>query len=455
MRKYNVSINGKKVKCERARVSAIPFNQVWCGYQRSKRQTELSYFVNYCGELPAVVKVKVIEVEPPKYSLAGKPYSIKPQSKNIKVCKANDEYVFALTENGSYTFDNDTHENLTVFVSSEIEQGNATYTYTKGIYYVGKLNLNSNESVFIGKDAVVYGCIYADNAHDIRIYGNGILDDRQEQRASIECYNDDTIGTLKLYNCTNVKIEGIILRDSAIWVVNLFACNRVIIDNIKIIGHYKYNTDGIDIVNSSNVKIINSYIRAFDDGITLKAIDKYAKMNVENIHVENCVLWCGWGRTLEIGLETGCEYMRNISFINCDLICNSAVSLDIQNGDYAIIENVLFKNIRVCCDLGLKEIYQRSKADTYPQPNLVEVPKLIAITNCKYNLTQDPILNKFNSKYGQVKNIVFKDIYAFGDNVAPKIVIEDCESKDNFSNISFENISFNNTNYNIDNIKKC
>ena len=31
-------------------------------------------------------------------------------------------------------------------------------------------------------------------------------------------------GNVKFYNCSNLKMEGILMRDSAIWCVNLFHC---------------------------------------------------------------------------------------------------------------------------------------------------------------------------------------------------------------------------------------
>ena len=59
--------------------------------------------------------------------------------------------------------------------------------------------------------------------------------------------------------------------------------------------HWRPNTDGVDIVNSSYVTVRDSFLRTFDDTVTLKGIDRYQHLNVEHISVQNCVLWCGWG----------------------------------------------------------------------------------------------------------------------------------------------------------------
>ena len=39
---YKVLVNGKEVACNYARVSKVPFNMVWKGYQRDVDQTELA-----------------------------------------------------------------------------------------------------------------------------------------------------------------------------------------------------------------------------------------------------------------------------------------------------------------------------------------------------------------------------------------------------------------------------
>ena len=71
----------------------------------------------------------------------------------------------------------------------------------------------------------------------------------------------------------NAKIGGIILRDPQEWAgVRPQQCENIDIDNLKLIGFWRYNADGIDIVSSRNVTIRNCFVRAFDDNIVIKGL---------------------------------------------------------------------------------------------------------------------------------------------------------------------------------------
>ena len=125
------------------------------------------------------------------------------------------------------------------------------------------------------------------------------------------------------------------------------------LDGINVFGQWRYNTDGIDIVNSKRITVKNAFVHSFDDTITIKGIDRYAFENCTDITAENCVLWCDWGRTLEIGFETECREYRDITFRNCDVLRGAYAVCDIQNGDRAEVYNVTFEDIRI----ELEEFY--------------------------------------------------------------------------------------------------
>lgn len=160
--------------------------------------------------------------------------------------------------------------------------------------------------------------------------------------------------------------------------------------------------DGIDIVGSRNVLVDGCFIRTKDDCIAIKAgIDYFSKTTVEysvdSITVQNCVLWNGmWGNGLEIGFETRSDSIKNITFKNCDIIHVEGPegTFTIHNGDRAVIQNVLYDNIRVEDSRGY----------------LID----LKILDSQY--TKDKIK-------GSIRNIIFKNISVEGDIFPTSLMI--------------------------------
>jgi polygalacturonase len=151
-------------------------------------------------------------------------------------------------------------------------------------------------------------------------------------------------------NAMNANISGIILRDPHMWTVVPTNSDSSVIDNLKLIGLWRYNSDGIDVVNSTNVTIKNTFIRAFDDNIAIKGLKSAydAQHNIiKNIVVDNCVLWNDWGRPIELGLETVADTIKDITFRNCFVPHFTWIAIDIQNGDRGYVKDVRFENISI------------------------------------------------------------------------------------------------------------
>ena len=191
---------------------------------------------------------------------------------------------------------------------------------------------------------MVYGVVSAEGASNLRILGRGILDASQVQR-----YEAGPM--IHLVKCHNAHIEGIICRDPHVWTVTTSLCNNIWINDIKLIGEWRYNADGIDICNTQNVLIENCFVRSFDDSLVIKGLDHNMDRTaldtrVRNIVARRCVVWNDWGRGLEIGAETQADEMSNILFEDCDIIHYVHRALDIQHGDRALVRDVRFENIR-------------------------------------------------------------------------------------------------------------
>ena len=317
-----------------------------------------------------------------------------------------------------------------------------------GVHYVDKrIELKDGQTVFIDEGAVVYGAIEAVDKSNIKIIGYGILDNSNMRRtneingcAVLDPNAGEMTGNpIFLNRCKNVLIEGVTLVNSSGWNVYLDGCSDVTVDNIKIIGQWRYNADGCDFCNCRNSVIKNSFLRTFDDCIAMKGFKLNNNLPLENITVENCVLWCDWGRNLEVGAETSAPYMTDILFKNCDIINGCHVILDIQHGDKARISNVCFEDIRIeyranseypLIQDSIDAVYE-NKDETY-MPTLFEI---IAGTT----------MWSIDNYSGTVSDVYFKGIAVITEDgripQSPRIYVRDKENK--IDGVYFENITVN------------
>lgn len=464
---YKVYINGKEIPVYSCRISKYPFNTWWPGHQRQIEQSEKVSYINLVSS-----EEICIEVEP----LAKKNFEkimLKPYSKGIKPQVVGNRIVFTLKENGGYVLElDDYHGLLYIFNNKPItppKPEEVTYYFGKGIHFPGRITLKSNQSVYVDKDALVYGCIFAENAENIRVFGNGVFDDGTEERVSEQCYKSVPNGNIKFYDCKNVEVTGVGFTNSAVWCVNVFHCFDVIIDGIKVFGQWRYNTDGIDIVNSQRITVKNSFVHSFDDSITVKGIDEYAYEDNADILAENCVLWCDWGKTCEIGFETSCKEYRNITFRNCDLLRAGGTACDINNGNFAEVHDVTFENIRI----EIESFYtppcgQQNDQQKYDRQNENHISYIAKIANHRIGSFYDFLNEKSiyeqqmdKERYAAIHDVKVKDIYVYCDSALiskakekiAKIALERIVPDSKFENIVFENIYLNGTKLSKDDIE--
>ena len=126
---------------------------------------------------------------------------------------------------------------------------------------------------------------------------------------------------INLYNCTNVLIRDITIRNSPSWNVHPVYCESVTLDNLTILApdHGAPNTDGVDPDSCRNVRISDCHIDVGDDCIAIKSgYDQDGRrvgIPCENILVSNCTFGQGHG-----GVAIGSEMsgsVRNVTVVNC------------------------------------------------------------------------------------------------------------------------------------------
>ena len=313
------------------------------------------------------------------------------------------------------------------------------YYFGPGIHDVGRLQLQNNDSVYIAGGAVVYGYITAVNASNIYIYGKGILDGSRIPRSNLPYIGP---GCITLFGCDDISIEGIIMRDPNRWCLNLFGCRDANITNVKLIGLWRHNSDGISINNSQNVSVENCFIRSADDALEVKGVKEWSASPVENIHFNKCIIWCDWGRSMGITYETFAPYIKNVTFENCDVIRSASVAVAISHSGNAIVHNINFCNINIEFDEWIprpklqkliSERYILNLEDKY-------CPSLISTSIRKNSLDNDLSIDK---DLGNIDKVVFENIKVFG-NSNTHLSFYGLDSAHNINNILIKDLQFNN-----------
>ena len=401
---YWVTVGGISVPVYCCRVSAMPFNQVWPGYQRPVDQTELAAFA-YCdaaGPLSIQITARR-EIQS---------VVVRPSSRNITPTVKGQLISFEVAGPGQFTVEvNGWHHALHLFVNPPEHaapsptEANVRY-FGPGQHRPGKIVLESNQTVYVAAGAVVYGSIHARGADNIRILGRGIVDVSESERGQAG-------GAIRLEDCTNITIDGLVLRDPDVWCCSLFGCSKAEISNLKLVGLWRYNSDGIDLCNCQEVRVRDCFVRAYDDCIVLKGLrDEEARNGlpfherpVHGILVERCVIWNDWGRALEIGAETSAPEISDVVFRDCDIIHACDIALDIQHGDRATVHDIRFENIRVeGDDFTLRPNFQQTPDDKYTvNPQDDYQLRLL-------NIIISPNFYSLDKQAGVVRNIVFRDI---------------------------------------------
>ena len=281
---------------------------------------------------------------------------------------------------------------------------------------------------------MVYTAVEARGASGVRILGRGIIDTSEYER-------DKGGGCIRLTDCSDVKVEGVILRDPDVWCLSAFGCRNVEIANVKLVGLWRYNADGIDICNSQDVVIRNCFVRAFDDAIVLKGLNwgggGFHERPVQNVRVRDSVIWCDWGRALEIGAETSAPEITDVQFQNCDIIRTTHIAMDIQCGDRALVHDIRYENIRVETDDACPAPrMQESRDERYvAAPQDQYVPNLLVIVISKNPYSKD-------TERGNVRNVTYADVSVTGRG-APRSFFNGLDVQHTVQGVTIDNLRLN------------
>lgn len=402
-----VRVDGRRSDARAIRVSAHPFNRVWPGHQRPYDQSEPSAYVAFEKNGPAAFEVR------PKGGCQTA--VVRPLAAGVKPTVKDGVVSFVLPTNGYYTveFDN-SHRTLHVFSEPPrdfSEYGRPTRVFGPGAHMAGAIRVQSGDRIYIDRDAVVYGRLIGENVSDVKIFGGGVLDGSVCERVFDSGYTPLQPYGLGVFRSRDITVDGPVLVNCAYWCTAFFDCENVDVSHLKVVGQWRYNTDGIDICNSRHVRVHDCFVRSFDDTICVKGVLPFADRPVEDIVVSRCVLWCGWGNTCEIGVETHAPSMKGIRFENCDLIRNAAIALDVGCGGKTVLDDVTFRDLRVEYPHGAEPmVLQKSEADVW-KGGAAGTPQLAVVRATPYGK---------DGGGGKVGKVVFEQIRVLAEEGVPR-----------------------------------
>jgi len=320
-----------------------------------------------------------------------------------------------------------------------------------GTHEVGETDLKSGQTVYISAGAVVYlrpvpreqvlGGLHQNYGVDvywapgmfgstwqknITVRGRGILCGRRAlergQRGHL----------VKFHTIENLTVEGIIIRESAVWSLNVVNSKHVRISNVKIIGHY-VNNDGIAIGGTSDAVVEDCFSHNADDSLEIKVW-----IPQSDVTFRNCVVWNDVGGSFGLMHECGAE-LKNVLYKDCTVIHSTddmsvCPVVGIKLSGAGSVHDIRFENITVE-DVRSKRRPSLKVINNWDEWHM----DLPTKPGSPYELLNPP---KRETSSGSIRNVVFKNIRVLEsgcDEVA--IISESAESP--IEGITFDNVVIN------------
>lgn len=205
--------------------------------------------------------------------------------------------------------------------------------YGPGYHEASEVELQSGETVYIAGGAIVSlkpsppeklpagslhqnygvdtywapGLFHSSGKKNVTIRGRGILCGRK----ALEQFQRGHL--IRNEWAEDLTIEGIIIREAAVWSIYTTNCQRVHIRNVKIVGHY-VNNDGIPIGGTSDALVEDCFTHNADDSLQVKVW-----IPQRNVTFRNCVVWNDVGGSLGLMHESD-GGIENVVYENCTVI---------------------------------------------------------------------------------------------------------------------------------------
>ncbi len=242
------------------------------------------------------------------------------------------------------------------------EGGGGTLYFPAGEYLCGTVRLRSRICLYLDAGARLVGSsnlqdypelvpgvrsyadnytdkslLYGERIEDVSILGPGTIDG---QGASFKGSYKLRPYLIRFIECRNIRVEGITLQNSPMWVQHYLACEDVLISGIRVRSRVNENNDGIDIDCCEGVQIANCDISTGDDGIVLKSS---SPLVTRNVAISNCIV-SSECNAFKLGTESNGGF-RNVVISNCSIHNTRLAGLALEIVDGGILDGVAISGI--------------------------------------------------------------------------------------------------------------
>ena len=430
-----VSLGGRRIPLEDCRISAMPFNRIWTGRQRTLDQTRLAKFASFDLAEPGTLEISGVGAEVPA--------RLYPFSESNRLERVEGGLRLKLDRPSQYVLDfGDALPPLHVFADRpfDIERRPDDIWFGPGEHHAGIISPRSGQRVVVERGAVVHGELFLCEVTNVAVVGRGILDCSTFERADVRAQEfrkshglppvdtEFACHSCVVYASENVLIEGIVIRDTPFWSLIVRSGSRnVTIDGVKVVGQWRYNSDGIDISASSDVHVKNCFVRSFDDCLVVLGayLDTRSYLS-ENILFEDCRLWCDWGAVFKLWSPPYTNTFRNVAFRDSVLMNVVGVPLQVKDAcgsENTVIEDVRFSGLEFDLDdMPLASVLQKSDDMRYPGDSRTKevVMALVACLHPKKDFGNQNMVDveDVSGYHSAIRSVSFED-FSFPGIVPP------------------------------------
>jgi hypothetical protein len=254
------------------------------------------------------------------------------------------------------------------FLTATLElRSGVTLRLTKGSTLKGSSDLSDYRDIGVVHNewGPVLTLIFAKNAHDIAIEGEGTIDFNgssffdferpynseldinrltEQQRQEFEAHTAGRPNqSIFLLECRDVTIRGVKLLDSAAWGLCVDSCDNVRIADLTIRFSRRIpNSDGIHLVSCQNVIVSGCDIVSGDDSIAISGINNWTRES-RNIVISDCHL-----SSSSAGIRVGYWYskVKNVSIHNCT-VTDSVRGITVMGCGSGYVSNLLVSGLAI------------------------------------------------------------------------------------------------------------